>query len=99
MVCKKEGGWSGDYRRLNNVMIPDQYPLLNIVDFTFRIPVETVFSNLDLKKGYYQVPMAFEDIQKTAIVTPFGMFKFFEDDLWSPKHWKHLSMHDGPCFG
>ena len=58
------------------MMIPDQYPLLNIVDFTFRIPVETVFSNLDLKKGYYQVPMAFEDIQKTAIVTPFGMFEF-----------------------
>ena len=27
-------------------------------------------------KGYYQVPMADEDIQKTSIITPFGMFEF-----------------------
>ena len=37
----------------------------------------TVFSNLDLQKGYYQVSMASEHIQKTAIITPFGMFEFF----------------------
>ena len=56
--------------------IPDQYPLLNIADFTSRILGATVFSKLDLQKGYYQVPIASEDIQKTAIVTPFGIFKF-----------------------
>ena len=50
--------------------------LPNIADFTVRISGSSVFSKLDLKKGYYQVPMASEDIQKTAIVTPFRMFKF-----------------------
>ena len=31
---------------------------------------------LDLQKGYYQIPMASEDIAKTLIITPFGMFEF-----------------------
>ena len=78
MVKKKDGGWRpcGDYRRLNTVTIPDRYPLPNIADFSSRIAGSTVFSKLDLQKGYYQVPMAEEDICKTAIITPFGMFEF-----------------------
>ena len=78
MVCKKEGGWRpcGDYRRLYNVRIPDGYPLPNIADFTSRISGSTVFSNIDLQKGYYQVSMASKDIQKTAIVTPFLRMPF-----------------------
>ena len=78
MVKKKDGGWRpcGDYRRLNTVTVLDWYPLPNIADFTSRVTGSTVFSKLDLQKGYYQVPMAEEDICKTAIITPFGMFKF-----------------------
>ena len=33
----------------------------------------TVFSKLDLQKGYYQVPVALEEMQKPAIITHFGM--------------------------
>ena len=75
MVKKKDGGWRscGDYRRLNNVTIPDRYPLPNIADFTSRIACSTIFSRLDLQKGYYQIPMASEDIPKTAIVTPWDV--------------------------
>ena len=78
MVKKKDGGWRpcGDYCRLNNVTIPDRYPLTNIADFTSRIAGSSIFSKLDLQKGYYQIPMASKDIPKTVIVTPFGMFKF-----------------------
>ena len=78
MVKKKEGGWRpyGDDRRLNNVTVPHRYPLPNIADFTSCIAGSTVFSRLDLQKGYYQIPMASEEVPKTAIISPFGMFKF-----------------------
>ena len=35
-----------------------------------------ILSKLDLRKGYYQVPVATKDMQKTAVITPFGLFEF-----------------------
>ena len=37
---------------LNTATVPDHYPLPNILDFTSRISGSTVFSKLDLYKGY-----------------------------------------------
>ena len=74
---------------MNNVTVPDRYPLPNIADFTSRISGSTVFSKLDLQKGYYQVPVASENIQNTAIVTPFWDVRVFEDALWPHECWEY----------
>jgi hypothetical protein len=70
MVPKKDGSWRpcGDYHRLNLVTTPDKYPLPNMQDLSNGLHNCTIFSNIDLVKGYHQIPVATEDIPKTAII-------------------------------
>ena len=79
MVPKPDGTWRpcGDYRRLNTQTIPDHYPLPNIADVTANLSGAKVFSKLDLLKGYFQVPVHPDDVDKTCIITPFGSFVFY----------------------
>ena len=78
LVKKGDGSFRpcGDYRRLNIATVPDRYPLPNINDITSYLEGAAVFSKIDLLKGYFQLPMNKEDIQKTAITTPFGTYTF-----------------------
>ena len=78
MVNKSDGSkrYCGDYTRLNAVTVPDAYPLPLLADFTANLAGCTVFSKVDLIRGYHQVPVAQKDIPKMAIVTPFGLFEY-----------------------
>jgi hypothetical protein len=64
MVPKRDGSWRprGDYCRFNLVTSPDKYPLPNMQDLSNGLQGCTVFSKIDLVKGYYQIPVATEDI-------------------------------------
>ena len=78
LVKKADGTWRpcGDFRQLNIQSKPDRYSCPNIGDLSAKLAGCHVFSKLDLRKGYHQVPVREADIHKTAVVTPFGLFEF-----------------------
>ena len=74
----------GDYRPLNMETTLDRYPLPGIEDIFNKMGGATVFSKLDLRSGYHQMPLREEDWCKTAfwganrvlwewLVVPFGL--------------------------
>ena len=77
---KKDGSRRpcGDFRRLNLETSADKYPVPNMGDFTRQIEGCSVFSKLDLKNGYLQVPLHSSAVPKTAVITPFGLYEFLQ---------------------
>ena len=64
------------FKGLNNVTQPDRYPLPYLADFVDIAQGCTIFSKLDCHKGYHQIPVAKQDQQKTAVITPVGLYQY-----------------------
>ena len=78
LVPKKDGTarFCVDYRALNAVTRKDRYPLPHIQDVFDTVGVGRIFTSLDLKSGYWQLPVAAEDRPKTAFVCHLGQFEY-----------------------
>lgn len=77
-MVEKSKGWRlcGDYQRLNAVTQPDKYSPPHIQSLFPQLYGKKVFTTIDLERAYYQVPVHPDDIEKTAITTPWGLFEY-----------------------
>ena len=54
----------------------DPYYMTTLVEILERVGQSQIVSKLDLAKGFYQIPVAEADVEKTTFITPFGKFAF-----------------------
>ena len=78
IVSKKDGTsrFCVDYRKVNAITIKDSYPIPRIQDILDGLGGATIFSTLDLRSGYWQIPIAEEDRTKTAFCCHTRLFEF-----------------------
>ncbi|GJV78396.1 reverse transcriptase domain-containing protein [Tanacetum coccineum] len=71
-------GWHAciDYHKLNNATRKDHFPLLFIDQMLERLVGHEYYCFLDGFSGYFQIPIAPEDQEKTTFIIPYGTFAY-----------------------
>ena len=82
MVNKEDGSnrVCVDFRKLNKITEVDPEPMTTTEDLFRRLSSKKYLAKIDLTKGYWQIPVAPEDVHKTAFLTPDAQYKF----TWMP---------------
>ena len=65
-----------DFRKVNNISVPDPFPLPRVEDLLDRVGKARYLTKLDMTRGYWQVPLDEESVPVSAFVTPFGHFQW-----------------------
>ena len=74
VVAKKGGKWRGvvDFRALNEATEADGYPLPRIEDMLVHFGRKSVFTVLDLKDAFHQIPLHKDSRSYTCTSTSLG---------------------------
>lgn len=77
-VVKKDGSirLCLDFRRLNEQILNDTYPLPNIDLVLAQMGKSKFFTSLDLREGYHQIPLTEASCEKTAFTSPEGRYEY-----------------------
>lgn len=73
--CLKDGRLVIDYRRLNDVVEDDKFPIPDITEILDGMDQEKFFTTLDLNQGYYQIQLDKDSRPYTAFTTSDGHFQ------------------------
>lgn len=65
-----------DFRRVNEIARFDAFSMPHVEELLERTGQARYISTIHLLKGYWQIPMAAKDQQKTTFSTPWGLFEF-----------------------
>lgn len=79
ILVKKKNGKDRmcvDYRELNRNTVRDHYPLPIISDQIDQLAGGLYFSTFDMAAGFHQIPIAEGSIEKSAFVTPDGLYEW-----------------------
>lgn len=78
LARKKDGSlrMCVDYRRLNTITKRDAFPLPRISEVVDAPVGAKFFSSLDLASGYHQICVEKADQEKTAFITPMGLYEY-----------------------
>ena len=76
LVTKKDGGvrFCAGFRKVNSVSKKDAHPLPHVQDIFDSLAGAKVFSTLDLKSAYCQIPLDKESAEKTAFISHKGLY-------------------------
>lgn len=74
VVAKKGGKWRGvvDFRALNEATVTDAHPLPRIEDMLVNFGRKAIFTVMDLKDAFHQVPLHRDSRPYTCTSTPIG---------------------------
>ena len=65
-----------DFRKFNKISEVDPEPLTMAEDLFQQLSGNKYSSKIDLTKGYWQIPVAPENGNKTEFMTPDGQYEF-----------------------
>ncbi|XP_068115084.1 zinc finger protein 850-like [Hyperolius riggenbachi] len=64
-----------DYRRQNDITTTDAYPMPRIDELLDQLASASYLTIMDLSRGYWQISLAPDAREKSAFITPFGLYE------------------------